>query len=203
LEDKAFLDTPIRRKRRRNSSPEKQKATEPGLLFFPLDQNKKIPAALPPDDKDVVFSDRVLRLSKNLTLAPSQLIITQKHIFLFNDKSGDKEDGFGLRDIDKIAMSHQSDNFMLIKFKSGQTGPRPSILIVSRRKILILQRIVQQTGSESLAFPLSVADRFQFLHSDKKRYVIVFTRTEFGVETSLYPDNTAEQPPPPKHKKQK
>jgi hypothetical protein len=204
MDRNAFLETPLRRKRRRNSSPGKEKADVPGLLFFPLDQNKKIAPALTPEDKEAVFADRVLFFSKKLKFNLFQLIITQKHIHLFKDKSGNKKGTFRLRDIDKVAMSHQSDNFMLIKFKGGgEGGALRSILIVSRLKIRILQTLAQ-TGSESPAFPLTVADRFQFMHSNNTRYVIVFTRTEFGVQTSLYADNTAEPPAnDKKHKKEK
>jgi hypothetical protein len=91
-----------------------------------------------------------------------------KHIYFFKSKSGKLKVSFSLCHIDKIAMSHQSDNFMLIKFKSDGSKLRSSILIAARGKIQIqiLQTLVEQTGSESLAFPLSVTDRFQFLHSD-------------------------------------
>lgn len=68
---------------------------------------------------------------------------------------------------------------MLIKIKGG----KPAVLIVSRRKMEIVRVMV---GNESSNFPLRITDRFSFLHSDGKRYVMVFTRTEFGVQTSIY-----------------
>lgn len=172
------LETTFKRKRRRNSSPSKTADGDSGI-HFSIDGNKKILPALSAEDSNVVFSDRVLHLKPKMKLDQYQLIITGKQFYLFKDKSGTKKFNATFKEIEAIFLSHQSDNFMLIKIKGG----KPAVLIVSRRKMEIVRVMV---GNESSNFPLRITDRFSFLHSDGKRYVMVFTRTEFGVQTSIY-----------------
>lgn len=195
----SYLDAPLRRKRRRNSSPGKQ--TEE-TIHFSIDQNKKVlPALTAAEDANatVAFSDRLLCYTHAGKLKLFQIVITHKYVHLFKDKSGKEKECFQLKDIDTICLSHQSDNFMLIKLKGG----KPAVLLCSTRKSQIVQVIAHQTGNESANVPLSVTDRFSFLHADGKKYVIVFTRTEFGVQTSLYRDSKEEQSTNVKKKKHK
>ena len=174
-----YLETTFRRKRRRNSSPSK---TTTNGIYFSIEGNKKILPALSAEDSNVVFSDRVLSLKPKMKLDQYQLIITGKQFYLFKDKSGTKKLQVTFKEIEAVFLSHQSDNFMLIKLKGG----KPAVLIVSRRKMQIVQVMAHQTSNESSNFPLRITDRFSFLHTDGKRYVMVFTRTEFGVQTSIY-----------------
>jgi hypothetical protein len=185
------LDGHLRRKRRRNSSPTKQTTSS---IWFPLDSNKKIlPALAEADDREVAFSDRVCRLSPKMKLVQYQLIVAQNQVYLFKDKSGNKKDSFPLREIEKVSVSHQSDNFLVIKLrnpKGESQPPKPGIVLVARRKIQLLQVLNQQAGGDARGFAVSVTDRINFLHTDGKRYVIVSTRTDFGVQSSFYVDTT-------------
>jgi hypothetical protein len=204
----SFLEGTIRRKRRRNSSPAKQSTI---TAWFPIDSNKKIlPALTEADDREVAFSDRVLRLSPKMKLVQYQLVVGQKQVYLFKDQSGNKKDSFALRDIEKVSMSHQSDNFLIIKLRTPKGDPppppKPGIVLVSRRKIQILQILNQQAGGEARGFAVTIADRVPFLHTDQKKYILVSTRTEFGVQSSFYIDTKGEAPEPtkpPKTKKMK
>jgi hypothetical protein len=189
-----LLEGHIRRKRRRNSSPTKQTAN---TTWFPIDTNKKIlPALTEAEDREVAFSDRVLRLSPKMKLVQYQLIIGQKQVYLFKDKSGNKKDSFPLREIERISMSHQSDNFMVFKLRTpkGEVDPAPrsGIVLVARRKIQILQILNQQTGGDGRGFAVGITDRIPFLHTDGRRYITVSTRTDFGVQSSFYVDTKSE-----------
>lgn len=181
-----ILETQLRRKRRRNSSPSKQSA--PGISFS-IDQNKRIAAQIQANqDSNVVFSDRVLRLDKKMKLVTYQFIITSKAYYLFKDKSGKFKESNALKDIESVSLSHQSDNFMLIKIKGKS---RPDALLVSRRKTQISQILMQQTINETSQFPFSITDKFRFLHIDKKQYFVIFTGDKRGfVEIGIYKDDS-------------
>jgi hypothetical protein len=190
MDRSSFLEGHIRRKRRRNSSPTKESGN---TTWFAIDTNKKIlPALTEADDREVAFCDRVLRLSPKMKLVQYQLVIGQKQVYLFKDKSGNKKDSFSLRDIEKISLSHQSDNFMIIKLRNpksdSQAPTRPGIVLVARRKIQILQILNQQAGGDARGLALSIANRVPFLHTDGRRYLFVSTRTDFGVQSSFYLD---------------
>jgi hypothetical protein len=74
--------------------------------MLPLDENKKIIASLAPDDKEVLFADRILFLSDKLNFDQYQLIIAPKYIHFFKSKLGENKGSFSPCDIDKIEMSH-------------------------------------------------------------------------------------------------
>jgi hypothetical protein len=186
----SLLDGHIRRKRRRNSSPKKDTTN---TIWFPIDSNKKIlPALTEADDREVAFSDRVLRLSPAMKLVQYQLIVGQKQVYLFKDKSGNKKDSFPLREIEKVSMSHQSDNFLILKLRNPKSETQPTkaaVVLVARRKIQLLQILNQQAGGDARGLAVSVADRITFLHTDGKKYILVSTRTDFGVQSSFYLDS--------------
>ncbi|OHS96206.1 hypothetical protein TRFO_10151 [Tritrichomonas foetus] len=184
----ASFEGQLRRKRRRNSSATKQNTSS---IYFATEQNKKIQLLLTENkDTEIVFSDRVLRLDKNMKLVNYQLIITTKQFYLFKDKSGKFKESGLFKNIESICLSHQSDNFMLIKIKGSKKSQ--DVLICSRRKIQISQVLVQQTQKETSQFPLTITDKFYFNHQTKagqERFMIVFSRIEpFGVQTNIYPD---------------
>ena len=189
------LEGELRRKRRRNSSATKQSNNS---IYFAVDQNKKIKEQLPANEyNEIEFSDRVLRLSKKMKLDNYQLIITNKQYYLFKDKSGKFKESNPFKNIESIILSHQSDNFMLIKMKSR----KPDVLLCSRRKIQISQVLAHQTSQETSQLTFSITDRFYFNHIDNQRYYMVFTRTTFGVQSSIYKDDNAIQDQSAKKKK--
>ena len=170
----------LKRKRRRNSSP--QKAEEETNVLFLGDSKKKISQILSnDDDTNICFSDRLLRFTPNMKLVQYQLVITEKKIYLLKDKSGKLKDSLSLNLIKAICLSHQSDNFMLIKVKT-----QDDIILVSRRKTKITEILMRQSMNENSAVPLSTMDRFTFTMNSMK-YIMVFTREkDYSVRTSRY-----------------
>lgn len=179
------LESQLKRKRRRNSSGSKSTANN---IFFSIDQNKKIAAQLDAaKDKDVVFSDRVLRLNAKMKLVPFQLIITSQNYYLFKDKSGKFKESNSLKNIESICLSHQSDNFMLIKIK----GRKPDVLLVSRRKTQISEILAEQVTSETSPFAFTITDKFKFIHINELKYNVIFTGNRKGyVEVGIYEDES-------------
>lgn len=179
------LESQLKRKRRRNSSGSKQSINN---INFQIDQNKKIASQLEvAKDKDVVFSDRVLRLNAKMKLALYQLIITSQNFYLFKDKSGKFKESNSLKNIEAVCLSHQSDNFMLIKIK----GRKPDVLLVSRRKIQISEILAEQVTSETSPFAFTITDKFKFIHINELKYNCVFTGNRKGyVEVGIYEDES-------------
>lgn len=197
-----FADNQLKRKRRRVSSATKNNATQ----FFQIDSNKNIAKTLTQNNESidsVQFADHVLRLNRELKPELYQLIITNRHFYLFKDKSGAHKVSYSFNSIEVVCLSHQSDNFMLIKLKRKPDKFDPDIVLISRRKTQITQILSHQTRNENSYFPLSITDRFTFHHVDKQKYVMIFTRTDYGVETPIYHDNINPELIPKKKKKGK
>jgi hypothetical protein len=115
--------------------------------------------------------------------------MTDQFFQLMKDNSGNLKRKCKYRDIDKLCVSHQSDNFLLIKLKNKE----PSVLIVSRRKHEIAQKVTATNTNVSW----NCSDRFEMYHSTSKvstpdtvkTYEIVFTKSKEHagvVEIGLY-----------------
>ena len=63
----------------------------------------------------------------------------------------------------------------------------PDLLLVSKRKSQITEILVRQTHNQKSDTLLTITDKLTFNHMDNQKYLIVFSRTETGVETSIYP----------------
>lgn len=176
------LDSALKRKRRRNSSPDKKNEPDGSIL----EANKKIGSVIGLGSV-VLFADRLLRLCKPTKMEVFQLVITMTHMYLFRERSASKNDCFALKDIEQIGFSHQSDNFLILKRKNNTDNGRgftPDIVLVARRKVAIGQALMRAGCDGRLR--ISVTDRATFTHVDGKKYTIIFTRSEYGVQTSLY-----------------
>lgn len=186
-----IIENSFRRKRRRASSAEKNKST----LYFTLDTNKKIITALEQDNQlgCVEFADHVLRVVSEWKAVEFQFVITKNKFYLFKESSGNLKEENEILKIDNVYLSHQTDNFILLRMKN-----KSDILLISRNKMqiaAILARLWERTQSS----PITVTDRFRYkVNTGKKdkdgafifqKYAIVFTRSDIGVETSIYLDN--------------
>ena len=172
------IEVSIRRKRRRNSSVDKSYNS-----IYYSDSKKKISQELENslDSDPIIFADKVLRMTSNFTLIQFQFIITKKNCYLFKDSnSSSLVDKFSIHIIDNAILSHQSDNFLLLRLKD-----RSDCLLVSRRKMEIIN-VLSKSWDRSSNFPLSITDRFRYTHDNLNKYAIIFIRTEFGVKTSIY-----------------
>ena len=190
------IENQIKRKRRRNSYAKKGTST----MHFQLDSNKRILPALQ-DAKDsqenIVYCDKVLKVHTRFQLVPFQIVITKTQIFLFKESSGNLKRKISMHTIDSICLSHQSDNFLLLRLKNGG-----DLLLVSPHKIQIVRIIAQNWDKAVIAFPLSITDRFRY-RIDEKLYAIIFTRSDFGVEISVYEDKNEPQQENKRTKKSK
>ncbi|EAX81000.1 hypothetical protein TVAG_293610 [Trichomonas vaginalis G3] len=180
------LELKLRRKRRRNSSASKGTST----IRFVLSTDKKYMQTLADnhDQDNVEYSERVLLVHTEFKLVPFVLIITKSQIYLFKEQSANLKKKASCHNIDQVCLSHQTDNFMLIRLKNGG-----DILFLSPNKIQIA-RILAKRWDRSSVFPLSITDRFRYRIDEKTIYAIVFSRSDFGVETSIYTENGSETP---------
>lgn len=172
----------LKRKRRRNSSP--MKADEQCNVLLVGDSRKKLSQIISTDDDtSIAFSDRLLRFTPNMKLVQYQIVVTEKKLYLLKDKSGKLKVSLSLNLIKAICLSHQSDNFMLLKVKN-----QSDIILVSRRKTKLTEILMRQSMNENTAVPLSTMDRFTFT-MDGVKYIMVFTREkDYSVRTSIYLD---------------
>ena len=182
-QDAQKLDAQLRRKRRRNSSPKKRSD-----FNLSLDSNnKKIISELQKnnDQENIQYTDKILRVGDEFKLFPFLIVITKKHIYLFKESSGNLKATIPINSIDSVCLSHQSDNFLLLRNKQGG-----DILLVTPYKQKIITVLANQWGKNSM-FPLSITDRFRYRINEKTIYAVVFTRVDFGVETSIYQEKNA------------
>jgi len=162
-------------------------------IHFSIESNRKIqPVLTTNQDNDVLFADRVLKMSPDFKLIQFQLIITKKRFYLFKESSGNIKEQVTLKTIDNVNLSHQSDNFLLIRLQD-----RDDIFLVSRRKIEIIS-VLSKCWDRSSVFPLAITDRFRYTHPNGNKYAIIFLRTEHGVDTEIYLEIKSNQVDPKK-----
>ena len=176
-----MIETQVKRKRRRNSSASKGTST----MHFTLDSNKKILQALTDakDQDNIVYCDKVLKVHTKFQLIPFQIVITKTQIYLFKESSGNLKRKISTHTIESVCLSHQSDNFLLLRFKNGG-----DLLLVSPNKIQIVRIIAQNWNKTVTAFPLSITDRFRYRIDENLIYAVIFTRADIGVQISIYID---------------
>ena len=177
-----MIETQIRRKRRRNSSSNKGSST----MHFTLDSNKKILQTILDNketENNIVYCDKVLKVHTKFELIPFQIVITKTQIYLFKEASGNLKKKISMHTIESICLSHQSDNFLLLRLKNGG-----DLLLVSPNKIQIIRIIAQNWDKNVTQFPLSITDRFRYRIDEKLIYAVIFTRSDFGVEVSIFED---------------
>ena len=180
-----ILEAQFRRKRRRNSSTEKTRSS----LYLTLESNKRIQPLLEErDDKDVKFYDQILFLDPTFKLQPYELLITATHLYLFKQQSGKLKIECEFRNIIGTFLSHQSDNFLLIRLQS--IG---DIVLVSKRKVQIVD-ILASLWQRNSNFPIQIADRFKYTVKNKGKFAIVFSREPCGVRTSIYKEKEVQSP---------
>lgn len=160
------------------------KADEQCNVLLVGDSRKKLSQIISTDDDtSIAFSDRLLRFTPNMKLVQYQIVVTEKKLYLLKDKSGKLKVSLSLNLIKAICLSHQSDNFMLLKVKN-----QSDIILVSRRKTKLTEILMRQSMNENTAVPLSTMDRFTFT-MDGVKYIMVFTREkDYSVRTSIYLD---------------
>ena len=172
----------LKRKRRRASSGAKVNSN----IYFNFESNRKVATVLQQKGAtEIQISDCVLRVVADFKLVEYNLIITQKTIYLFKSSSGNLKHEIPIKSLETIVLSHQSDNFILLKVR--REAKMPDFLFVSKRKSQITEILVRQTHNQKSDQLLTISDKLTFNHMDNQKYLLVFSRTQFGVETSIYP----------------
>ncbi|CAH9059200.1 unnamed protein product [Cuscuta epithymum] len=137
-------------------------------------------------DKNIVFVDKVLKITSSGKMKQRILLITDCAIYLVDPEGDVLKRRVALAAVDKLCLSKLSDHFIAIIIPTEY-----DILLASTRKTEILSCIVDTTKSVS-NYDLEVfhSNRFEYNATAEKVKGLIFEETEGGVKTRIVQNGT-------------